>query len=72
MLGCGMIGSRFLRRKIIESLPDKTMSDTFKHKHKKLLMNFSLFIFLRETRFYIPSSDEADKNLPLSTGELKV
>ncbi len=60
----------FLRRKIIESFPDKIMSDAFKNKHKKLLMNYSLFIFLRATRFYILSSDEADKNLPLSTGEL--
>ena len=58
---------KFLRRKIVESFPDKIMSDDFKDKHKKMLMNYSLFIFLRETRFYAPSENEAEKNLPLST-----
>ena len=57
-----------LREKIIESFPDKTMSDAFKNNHKKMLMNYSLFIFLKDTRFYISSGDEADKNLPLSIG----
>lgn len=44
----------FLRKSIIESFPDKVMSEAFKIKHRKMLMNYSLFLFLKETQFYIP------------------
>lgn len=51
----------FLRKKLIESSPDKILSDEFKNKHKEMLMNYSLFLFLKETYFYIPSDNKIEK-----------
>ncbi len=50
----------FLRKEIIKSFHDRAMSKTFKNKHKEMLMHYSLFLFLKETQFYIPSCTDKD------------
>ena len=50
----------FLRKKLLASFPNQALSEEFKNKHQKMLMNYSMFLFFKETYFYIPSDNKIE------------